>query len=253
MYRLTAVYSAVALSALLAPFVALVYYGYGPFFSGAAFSEGLLRSIGVTMLASSTAMFMNIAFFTPVAYYAARRGNAILSALTDVPASVPHPIVGIALVLLASPQTAIGRFLNSLGIGLFDSYIGLVAALVVVSAPVYVRSAQSYFESLPREPELMALSLGAGEARVLWYVFRSSARGLLSSGLTAMSRAISEFGAVAIVAYYVSGPPFGLASPASVYIWSSFESYYLSAIPEAATLLLFSLAVLAAAHALKRS
>ncbi|AEA12012.1 sulfate transport system permease [Thermoproteus uzoniensis 768-20] len=251
MYRLIAVYSAVALSALLAPFAALVYYGYGPFFSNAAFGEGLLRSIGVTLLASSAAVLVNIAFFTPVAFYAARKRNAVINALTDIPASVPHPIVGIALVLLASPQTAVGRFLNSLGVSLFDSYIGLVAALVIVSAPVYIRSAQSYFEALPREPELMAVSMGAGEARVFWYVFRGSARGLLSSGLTAMSRAISEFGAVAIIAYYVSGPPFGLASPASVYIWNSFETYYLSAIPEAATLLLFSLAVLAVAHALR--
>jgi ABC-type sulfate transport system, permease component len=173
MYRLTAVYSAVALSALLAPFVALVCYGYGPFFSAAAFSEGLFRSIGVTMLASSTAMLMNIAFFTPVAYYAARRGNAILSALTDVPASVPHPIVGIALVLLASPQTAIGRFLNSLGIGLFDSYIGLVAALVVVSAPVYVSLRRAISRACLESRSSWPSAWAPGEARVLWYVFRA--------------------------------------------------------------------------------
>ncbi|MEZ0248155.1 MAG: ABC transporter permease subunit [Thermoproteus sp.] len=253
MYRSLVAYSAVALALLLFPFAALLYYGYGPFFNAeAAFDVGLLRSIGLTLIASSLAVLANIALFTPLAYLAARRRHALISALTDVPASVPHPLVGIALVLLTSPQTAIGKAMSSLGLDLFDTYLGLVSALVVVSAPIYIRSAQSYFEALPKEPELMAASMGVSELKIFWYVFRSSARGVISSGLTAMSRAISEFGSVVIIAYYVSGPPFGLASPASVYIWNMFETYYLSAIPATATLFVFSLAVLAVAHALRR-
>ncbi len=253
MYRLIIAYSAIALALLLSPFVALLYYGYGPFFDYRyAFDETLLRSIGLTFFASSLAMAIDVILFTPLAYLLARRGNAIMNALADVPASVPHPLVGIALALLSSPQTAVGRALRSLGLELFDTYAGLITALVIVSAPVYIRAAQSYFEALPREPELMAMSMGAGELRVFWLVLRSSVRGLLASGLTATSRAISEFGSVAVIAYYVSGPPFGLASPASVYIWNLFETYYLSAISATATLFLFSLAVLALAHWLRR-
>lgn len=252
MYRSITIYSAVALALLLSPFIALLYYGYGPFFNRYALDETLLRSIGLTLFASSIAVVLDVFLFTPLAYLAARRKNAVVNALADVPASVPHPLVGIALALLSSPQTAVGKALKALGLNLFDTYAGLIAALMIVSAPVYIRAAQSYFEALPREPELMALSMGASDLRIFWLVFRGSARGLLASGLTAASRAISEFGSVAVIAYYVSGPPFGLASPASVYIWNLFETYYLSAIPATATLFLFSLAVLALAHWLRR-
>ncbi|WP_231818780.1 ABC transporter permease subunit [Thermoproteus tenax] len=228
------------------PFIVLLYYGFGPFFSPQyAFSSELFKSIAVSFAASALAVMINVVFFTPVAFLTARRENALLDALIDIPASVPHPMVGIALVLLSSPQTALGRVANLLGINLFNSLTGLVLALTIVSAPVYTRAMQNYFKALPREPELFVASLGGSDIKIFWLVVRSSLRGLLSAGLTAMSRAISEFGAVAVIAYYVNFWPFGLAPTASVYIWTSFESYYLSAIPAVATLFLVSLALLA--------
>jgi ABC-type sulfate transport system permease component len=253
MYRLLVAYSAVALALLLAPFAALLYYGYGPYFSaGAAFGADLLRSMALTFTASASAVLADFALFTPLAFILARTRSPLVEALADVPASVPHPLVGIALAVLASPQTAVGRALRALGLSIFDSYLGLITALAIVSAPVYIRSAQSFFEALPKAPEQFALSLGAGELKVFWLTLRSSWRQLLSSGLTAMSRAISEFGSVVIIAYYIAGGPFAYVSPASVYIWKLFETYYLSALPATATLFLFSLGLLAAARLLGR-
>lgn len=251
MYRRLAAYSAAALALLLSPFAALLYYGYGPFYSyQAAFGEGLLSSVALTFFASALAAAADALLFTPLAFLLARgRGGPLLEALADVPASVPHPLVGIALALLASPQTAAGRALMALGVPLFNSYLGLTAALAIVSAPVYIRSAQNFFQALPKAPEQFAASLGAGELKIFWLTIRSSWRALLSSSLTAMSRAISEFGSVVIVAYYVVGGPFNYVSPASVYIWRLLETSYLAAAPATATLFL-SLILLAAARAL---
>lgn len=56
-------------------------------------------------------------------------------------------------------------------------------------------------------------------------VVPESLRGILLSALTSLSRALSEFGSIAIIAYYVLGGPFNNVSPASIQIYN-FYGYY---------------------------
>ncbi len=60
---------------------------------------------------------------------------------------------------------------------------------------------------------------------------------ILNSSLTAMSRAISEFGSVAVVSYYVLNPPFNGTKYASVEIFEIFSYEGLEAAVVAATVL----------------
>ncbi|WP_338067372.1 ABC transporter permease subunit [Sulfodiicoccus acidiphilus] len=205
-------------------------------------------------MASGLTAAIEILFFTHVAYFLSRRRNPFLEGLVDVPASIPHPIVGIALVILDSPYTPTGQFLNSIGLNLFDSYLGLVTALIIVSTPIYVRAAQNLFEGMNRGPEMFSRTLGADELTTfIRVVFPSSRASLVSAALTAMARAMSEFGSIAIVAFYVQGGPFNLVSPASVYIYSQYEYYFRSSIPEAAFLLIISLVILIITRIYKRT
>lgn len=228
---------------LVIPIFYLLFYGYGPFFvKSVAFSKSLLSSIALTLFSSTLAVLIIIFLFTPLAYYLSRYKNPIIETIVDIPASIPHPLVGIAVLFVDSPTNPLGNFLYSHGITFFYSYLGLIICLIIVSSPVYIRSMQNFFESLPRSYEIYAMSLGASEFRVfLSVVFPLSIKGIISAGLTSISRAISEFGSILIVAPYVTGWIFNGIYPASVYIYNVFLSYFEASVSAAATLLLFSI------------
>ena len=169
-------------------------------------------------------------------------------AISDIPASIPHPIVGIAFLILGSPITPFGRFLTDHGLGLYDSIFGLVLVLSFISAPIYVRSAQSLFSSLNRDPEEFASTLGKRRSSILYgLLLPSNAQPLISAMLTSMSRAISEFGSVAILVFYISGGLFSGTETASVLIYQYYGYYGPGpAITASAVLIVISVALLTA-------
>jgi molybdate/tungstate transport system permease protein len=215
---------------LLVPILVLFYYGLGPLRTPLGYGPEVLRSIALSLFSASIAAAIDIVAFTPLAYYLARNRNRVTESLVDIPVSVPHPVIGVALLVLSSPITPTGAFLISMGINLFNSILGLVIALVVVSAPIYVKSLQPYFESRDPSAEQFAMGLGASQLRTFISVaLPSSSRGVIGGGLIAMSRALSEFGSIAILAYYVLQSPFYGVSPASVLIYQYYSYYGLGA------------------------
>ncbi|MFP3202025.1 MAG: ABC transporter permease [Sulfolobus sp.] len=232
------------------PIMFLLYYGYGPFYvRSAAFGKAVLSSVELSFFASALAVIIEIVAFTPLAYYLARHKSVVMESLVDVPASIPHPVVGIALLFIDSPLNPVGKFLNKIGINFYYTYLGLFLALIIVSTPVYVRAMQSYFESLPTYYEEFAESLGMSELKVFYRImFPMSVGAIISSGLTAMARAISEFGSVVIVAPFVTGWIFNGDCVASVFIYNEFESYFNASVSSAATLIVFSLILILAAR-----
>jgi molybdate/tungstate transport system permease protein len=193
-----------------------------------------------------------VLLFTPLAYLLARSRARIADSLSDLPAVVPHPIIGVAILLFASPLTPFGQFLISIGVNLFNSILGLVVALTIVSAPVYIKSMKPYFESMSQSPETFALGLGASRSRTFAsVVLPNSLRGILNASLIAMSRAMSEFGSIAIIAYYVLQTPFVGVNPAPVLIFDYYTYYGLGvAVTASAVLVAISLLLLLAIRVL---
>jgi molybdate/tungstate transport system permease protein len=127
----------------------------------------------------------------------------MLDSLIDLPIIIPHNAAGIALLAVLSPSSPIGAFLDASGVRAVDSVLGIVIAMAFVSAPFMIRSAQDAFESVNPRMERMARSLGATESKVHFYItLPLASRGILTGCLLTWARAVSEFGAVVMLAYY---------------------------------------------------
>lgn len=129
-------------------------------------------------------------------------GKRFLDALIDLPILIPHNAAGLALVLVLAPTSPIGKVFSFFGVSFQDNYPGIVMAMAFVSAPFLIRSAQESFESVGNAMEKTARSLGASSFQVFRHVtFPLALRGILVGCLLTWARAVSEFGAVVILAY----------------------------------------------------
>ena len=249
--------SLAAVILLLIPIAVLLYYGLGPFRSPAGYTSSVFRSIELSIVASAVAALVDFALFTPVAYYLARGNDAIVESLIDIPVGIPHPIIGVALLILDSPLTPTGQFLLLLGINFFNTILGLVVALVIMSAPIYIKAMQPYFESRDPSPEEFAAGLGASRLKTLVsVVLPDSMSGVVSASLVAMSRALGEFGSISIIAFYVLQYPFYGVSPASVTIFQLFNGAIpgglYAAVTASAAMILVALPITVAGHFFRR-
>lgn len=166
----------------------------------------VIESVWLSMSTSAMAAAIAFIFGTPLAYFLARNdfpGKKVVESLVDLPIMIPHPVVGIALLSLTSPNMWFGEFLQSLGVEIMGTRTGIVAVLVFVGMPFYVNTAKSGIESIPRRLENVSRSLGAGSAATFFRITLPLCwRHMLVGMIMCMARAISEFGAIIIVAYH---------------------------------------------------
>lgn len=240
--------SVISIALISIPILLILIYGFAIYHDATGFGTTVLKAIALTLFTSAVSAAIVFAVFTPLSYELARKAHRGLETIADIPASIPHPIVGIAILILGSPFTPTGRFLQSIGFDFFDTIQGMIIALSFVSAPIYIRSMQSAIISRSEYPELLAQSLGASRIRTLYsVVLPAMSRQTMASALTSMSRAMSEFGSIAIIAYYVTQYPFSGVSAASVLIYQYYGYFGPGvAITSSALMILFSLAILLA-------
>jgi molybdate/tungstate transport system permease protein len=187
----------------------------------------LLLSVYAPLLAALFALLTGV----PLAYLLSRGfpGTALVQSLVDLPLVVPHSVAGIIVLFGFGPRGAFPQ-LSVLG-----TMTGAVLAMTFVSAPFAVNSAREAFESLDRRTEYAARVHGAGPLSTFARVSLPLAgRGILTGGVLAWARAVSEFGAVAVVAYTIEfvSPLTGetvISSHAPVFI---FKSYLTSPLAE---------------------
>ncbi len=173
----------------------------------------LWLSLTGAALATALAALLGV----PLAYLLARRpfpGNALVQAVVDLPIVIPHIVAGIALLTVLGPRGFVGGPLHGLGVRFVDTLAGTVAAMLFVSAPFMVNAARSGFEAVDPRLEDAARSLGASPLRTFFLISLPLAkRSIVSGAVMSWARAISEFGAVLIIAYY---PRVG---PVLIYEW----------------------------------
>jgi molybdate/tungstate transport system permease protein len=147
------------------------------------------------------AALLSLAFGVPLAHLLSEGfpGQPLVESLVDLPLVVPHSVAGI-LILFGFGEGGAFPSISVLG-----SMVGMVLAMAFVAAPYAVNATREAFESIDHRLEYASRIHGANR----WETFRRvtgplAARGMITGGVLAWARAVSEFGAVAVVAYSVS-------------------------------------------------
>ena len=211
--------------ALLYPFTAL-FARIGPWQWGEDVRGPALSSVRVSLLLTGCAMVIIVAMGTPVAAYVARcrtRERLLWQAVLLVPILLPPLALGILLTLAFGPYGAVGKFLEHFGIMMTNSAAAFVSTQVYVGMGYYVRGAVAAFDAVPVMLEKQAALLGLAPWKVFLRVTLPLSRlGLAVALSIAWVRAIGEFGAVVVTAYYPSGMP--------VQLWVNLQSFGLPAV-----------------------
>ncbi|WP_348607320.1 ABC transporter permease [Halobaculum rarum] len=125
-------------------------------------------------------------------------GQQVVESLVDLPLVVPHSVAGI-IVLFGFGEGGAFPSVSVLG-----TMTGMVLAMAFVSAPYAVNAAREAFESIDDRLEYASRIHGASRFQTFRRVTAPLAvRGMVTGGVLAWARAVSEFGAVAVVAYTV--------------------------------------------------
>jgi molybdate/tungstate transport system permease protein len=194
--------------------------------SPAALREALLdadvrHAIQLSLEGAGLAALLSFVGGTPLAYLLARHrfpGKRLVEGIIDLPIVIPHPVVGIAILGVTGRNHWFGRLLAEQGIRVMGSFSGIVAVMLFVAIPFYVKAAKEGFESVSPRLENVSRSLGASMFSTFFRItFPLAWRSMLAGIVMAAARAISEFGAVVIVAYHPMTAP--------VMIYERFESY----------------------------
>jgi molybdate/tungstate transport system permease protein len=233
---------------LAAPLVELIATGGVAGVAGLARDAELRRALGLTVITATLATLVGVTGGTPIAYVLSRfefRGRALVAAVLDLPLLIPHPVAGIALLLVLGRESAVGQLALSFGMRIVGSPVGIVCAMLFVSVPLYISGAREAFSRVDRRYEAVARTLGDDS----WRAFRRVTLPLASRGMTAAAvvmwaRAVSEFGAIVILTYN--------PKTVSVLSYDRFTSFGLSeALPVAAVLAIFALLPLTVLRALR--
>ena len=128
-------------------------------------------------------------------------GRRLLDALVDLPFALPTAVAGIALTAIYAPNGWVGKLLAANDIKVAYAVPGIVLALVFIGLPFTVRTLQPVLETLGREPEEAAASLGASRFTTFRRVIVPE---LLPAWLTgfslAFARSLGEYGSVSFIA-----------------------------------------------------
>ncbi|RLF99169.1 MAG: molybdenum ABC transporter permease [Thaumarchaeota archaeon] len=219
---------------LLAPMV-LILFMTNPIQIGETLIDPeILEALLTTITAATIATISALIFGTPLAYIFARKEFAfknLLESLLNVPLAIPHSVAGILILLAYHSGSSIGGILSKLGLVIEDSFWGIVIVMLFVSAPIFISSARSGFSMVNETFEHVARTLGAGHFKTFFTITLPLAfRSILSGAIVTWARAVSEVGALLIVAPY----PKSIA----LLVIERFESFGLSAaIPITALLL----------------
>jgi molybdate transport system permease protein len=166
--------------------------------------EGALDALRLSLVCSLAALAIVVAVGTPAAWLLATRrfkGRSALITLLELPLVLPPAVAGVGLLAALGPQGLLGGVLEDAGVRIVLTTASVVVALAFVSAPFFLRQAQSAFEAVDRTLLDASRTLGASEARTFARIALPVARPGLATGVAlAWGRALGEFGATLMFA-----------------------------------------------------
>src|SRR5208282_5828012 len=140
-------------------------------------SPRVLASFRLTFGCSLIGAVVNSVFGGIVAWVLVRYtfpGKRLFDALVDLPFALPTAVAGITLTELYSPQGWIGRWLVPMGIKVAYTPLGVAVALTFIGLPFVVRTLQPVLETMDKDMEEAAVSLGANRFTIVTKVILPS-------------------------------------------------------------------------------
>lgn len=177
-------------------------------------------------------------------------GRRFLDALIDLPFALPTAVAGLVFSALFVEKGWYGQVLVPLGMNVAYTRWGIILVIVFVGLPFVVRTIQPVLESLEKDLEEAAASLGASRWQTFQHVlFPALWPSILTGFALSFARGLGEYGAVV----FVSGnKPFD-TEIAPVLIVAKLEQFaYAEATAVALVLVAGSLLSLAAINWLER-
>jgi len=153
---------------------------------------------------------LNAAVGIPLAYLLARRifrARWLVDLFVTLPLVLPPTVTGYYLIVLLGRRGWLGGPLYRLtGWSVAFTWYAAVIAAAVMALPLLVRTARAAIESVDRDLERAAFTLGHSEWRTAIEVTLPLARnGILAGLVLAFARALGEFGATLMLAGNIPG------------------------------------------------
>jgi len=172
-------------------------------------SSTVTQALRVSLVTTSISLALILLFGTPLAYVLARGsfpGQAILDSLIDLPIVLPPAVGGLGLLMAFGRSGLLGSWLDDAGINLAFTATAVVMAQTFVASPFYIRAAKAGFESVDRDLEDVAHTLGSSRSGAFLRVAIPAAMpSLLAGAVMAWARALGEFGATIMFAGSFTG------------------------------------------------
>lgn len=173
-------------------------------------SPDSISALRLSLQVAVAATALNALVGIPIAYLLARRrfrGKSLVDLLVTLPLVLPPTVVGYYLIVLLGRRGVVGAPLYELtGFTVAFTWCAAVIAATVMALPLLVRTVRAAIESVDRDLERAAYTLGRSELRTALEVTLPLARnGILAGLVLAFARALGEFGATLMLAGNIPG------------------------------------------------
>lgn len=130
----------------------------------------------------------------------------VYEALVNVPLFLPPIVLGFYILVIFSPASFLGSFLDHLGIKLVFSFSGLVIGSIIYSFPFMVNPLVSGFRALPKSLKEAAYTLGKTKFETFFKVLLPNIKpSILSAIVLTFVHTIGEFGVVLMIGGNIPG------------------------------------------------
>ena len=162
-------------------------------------SAEAVSALALSIRVAAAATLLNALIGIPLAYLLARRafrGRALVDLVVTLPLVLPPTVTGYYLIVLLGRRGWLSAY----------TWYAAVIAATVMALPLLVRTARAAIESVDRELEKAAFTLGRSEWRTALEVTLPLAKNGIIAGLVlAFARALGEFGATLMLAGNIPG------------------------------------------------
>ena len=211
--------------------------------------HAFMTSLGTALIAAA----INLVFGMILAWILVRYdfpGKRIIDSLIELPFALPTAVAGITLSKLYSDTGYMGKALESLGISILYTKVGIIVALVFVGIPFVVRSVEPVLAKLDPSYEEAGAVLGASRFTVWRKIILPELWPSAIAGFSlAFARGLGEYGSV----IYISGNSAKAQTQVVSYVIMQKLNYvdYNGATAMAVLLLILAFGILFAVNALQ--